>query len=64
MTHRTMSERINLERMRANVIEAAEQCNLVLFRKFCEPGTLERDPRRLGEQTRRLVYCDETAPVA
>ena len=29
ITQRTIAERVNLERMRANAIEAAEQCNLV-----------------------------------
>jgi 16S rRNA (uracil1498-N3)-methyltransferase len=29
ITRRTIAERVNLDRMRANAIEAAEQCNLV-----------------------------------
>ena len=43
--------------MRANAIEAAEQCNLVLFPK-CGTGTAGENSRHLGEG--RLVYCDET----
>jgi 16S rRNA (uracil1498-N3)-methyltransferase len=63
ITQRTIAERVNLDRMRANAIEAAEQCNLVFVPEVLEPISLakaltEWDPRR------RLIYCDETASVA
>jgi 16S rRNA (uracil1498-N3)-methyltransferase len=29
LTHRTVAERVNIERMRANAIEAAEQCGIL-----------------------------------
>ena len=60
ITQRTIAERVNLERMRANVIEAAEQCNLVFVPEVLEPVKLEACLRE-WEQGRRLVYCDETA---
>ena len=63
ITQRTIAERVNLDRMMANVIEAAEQCNLVFVPEVLEPVKL---PRLLTEweQGRALVYCDETATIA
>jgi len=63
ITQRTIAERVNMERMRANVIEAAEQCNLVFVPEVHEPVKL---PKLLAawEQGRALVYCDETAAAA
>lgn len=62
LTHRTISERINLDRMRANVIEAAEQCNLVFVPEIMEP---QRFADLLADwpAARLLIFCDETAPV-
>ncbi|RTL48393.1 MAG: 16S rRNA (uracil(1498)-N(3))-methyltransferase [Bradyrhizobiaceae bacterium] len=62
MTRYTQVSRINLERMRANVIEAAEQCGILNLAVVHEPATLaqylaDRD------QDRRLLFCDEHAPV-
>jgi 16S rRNA (uracil1498-N3)-methyltransferase len=63
ITQRTIAERVNLERMRANVIEAAEQCNLVFVPEVLEPQKLEK--LLAGwEAARALVYCDETAAIA
>ena len=59
MTSRTVAERVNLGRMRANVIEAAEQCNLVHVPEVLEPEKLERI-LATWEKGRSLVYCDET----
>jgi 16S rRNA (uracil1498-N3)-methyltransferase len=63
ITQRTIAERVNLERMKANAIEAAEQCNLVFVPEVLEPAPL---PKVLAEWQphRRLIYCDETAAVA
>ena len=63
ITHRTIAERVNLERMKANVIEAAEQCNLVFVPEVAEPEKLEKllDDWDAG---RALIYCDETAMIA
>ena len=59
MTSRTVAERVNLDRMRANVIEAAEQCNLVHVPEVLEPEKLERI-LATWEKGRSLIYCDET----
>jgi 16S rRNA (uracil1498-N3)-methyltransferase len=50
---------VNLDRMRANVIEAAEQCNLVHIPEVLEPEKLEKI-LSTWENGRSLVYCDET----
>jgi 16S rRNA (uracil1498-N3)-methyltransferase len=52
--------RLNGARMRANVIEAAEQCGILGLASVAEPQPLsrylaDRDRRRL------LVFCDEAA---
>ena len=59
MTSRTVAERVNLDRMRANVVEAAEQCNLVHVPEVLEPEKLEKVLAN-WEKGRSLVYCDET----
>jgi 16S rRNA (uracil1498-N3)-methyltransferase len=41
ITARTVAERVNLERMRANVIEAAEQCGVLRIPRVTEPVRLE-----------------------
>jgi 16S rRNA (uracil1498-N3)-methyltransferase len=63
ITRRTIAERVNLDRMRANAIEAAEQCNLVFVPEVLEPVSLEK-ALQSWDPTRRLIYCDETAPIA
>ena len=63
ITQRTVAERVNLARMRANVIEAAEQCNLVFVPEVLEPVKLDR-LIAAWEPGRALVYCDETAATA
>lgn len=59
MTSRTVAERVNLDRMRANVVEAAEQCNLVHVPEVLEPEKLEKILAG-WEKGRSLVYCDES----
>jgi 16S rRNA (uracil1498-N3)-methyltransferase len=60
ITSRTIVERVNLERMRANAVEAAEQCNLVFVPDVAEPQKLDR--LLAGwDGGRALVYCDERA---
>ena len=63
MTGRTIAERVNLDRMKANVVEAAEQCNLVYVPEVLEPVKLAK-LLEAWEQDRALVYCDETAAAA
>ena len=67
ITRRTIAERVNLERMRANVIEAAEQCGVLRVPDVLDAMPLEK---RLAawDENRTLIFCDETAvgrdPVA
>jgi 16S rRNA (uracil1498-N3)-methyltransferase len=63
ITARTIAERVNLDRMRANAIEAAEQCNLVFVPDVLEPVSLNAAIREWTPE-RTLVYCDETATLA
>lgn len=62
MTARTVAERVNLDRMRANAIEAAEQCNLVFVPEVLEPLPLNK-VIAAWEPSRRLIFCDETAKL-
>lgn len=63
LTRHTQVSRVNTERMRANVIEAAEQCGILSLAGVAEPVPLER---YLGQRDaqRLLVFCDEAADVA
>jgi 16S rRNA (uracil1498-N3)-methyltransferase len=62
LTHRTIAERVNLERMRANAIEAAEQCGVLRVPDVVEPRALEKV---LGawDASRTLIFCDEDAVI-
>jgi len=62
LTRFTQVARVNGERMRANVIEAAEQCGILSIAAVAEPVALDR---YLGQrpQQRLLVFCDEAAEV-
>ena len=63
LTRFTQVARVNGERMRANVIEAAEQCGILSLACVAEPMPLARylDTR---EGERLLIFCDEKAEVA
>jgi len=63
LTRFTQVSRVNSERMRANVIEAAEQCGILSVAEVAEPLNLDR---YLGQRdaSRLLVFCDEAADVA
>src|SRR6202171_2946938 len=60
LTRFTQVARVNGERMRANVIEAAEQCGILGIATVAEPVPLEK---YLGQREgpRLLVFCDEAA---
>ncbi len=62
MTAYTVPDRVNLERMRSNAIEAAEQCNLVWIPGIAPPRPLSEVLADWPAQ-RRLIFCDEAAPV-
>jgi 16S rRNA (uracil1498-N3)-methyltransferase len=63
LTQRTQAERVNLERMHANAIEAAEQCGVLRIPEIGEPQKLDRVLSG-WPAGRRLVFCDEAADVA
>jgi len=63
LTRHGQVTRVNLDRMRANAIEAVEQCGILALPEIAEPVALtrylaERDPARL------LIFCDEDADAA
>ena len=63
LTQHGQVARLNLDRIRANAIEAAEQCGILTLPEIAAPLKLERaiaarDPARL------LVFCDEDAEAA
>jgi 16S rRNA (uracil1498-N3)-methyltransferase len=63
VTRFTQVSRVNGERMRANVIEAAEQCGILSLAEVAEPLALERY-LAAREAQRLLVFCDEAADAA
>lgn len=60
LTRRTQVHRVNLERMRANAIEAAEQCGILTLPEIGEPVSLATLLSAWPE-ARALVFCDEDA---
>jgi 16S rRNA (uracil1498-N3)-methyltransferase len=63
LTRHTQTKRVNLERMRANAIEAAEQCGILNLPQIANPLTLEAFVDG-WTPTRLLVFCDEDAEIA
>jgi 16S rRNA (uracil1498-N3)-methyltransferase len=63
ITQHTQVSRVNLDRMRANVNEAAEQCGILNIAAVAEPLPLAVFLRD-REATRLLVFCDEDADEA
>ena len=61
ITRHTQVTRINLDRMRANVIEAAQQCGVLGLPDVAEPMPFDRIA---DDADRLLVFCDEAAEVA
>ena len=58
LTRHTAPERVNLERMRANAIEAAEQCGILRVPQVHAPDKLERVVAD-WDAARTLIFCDE-----
>jgi 16S rRNA (uracil1498-N3)-methyltransferase len=63
LTRRTQASRINLDRMRANVVEAAEQCGLLALAEVLEEQKLDAILHNWPED-RLLIFCDEAAEIA
>jgi 16S rRNA (uracil1498-N3)-methyltransferase len=62
ITQHTQVTRVNTERMRANVVEAAEQCGILTLARVNEPIPFARGLEALGAD-RLLIFCDEDAAV-
>jgi 16S rRNA (uracil1498-N3)-methyltransferase len=63
LTRRTVTDRLNTDRLIANAVEAAEQCGILRVPAVAEPTPLIKvlstwDTRRL------LIFADEAAPSA
>ena len=63
LTRHGQVARVNPERMRANAIEAAEQCGILSIPEIAEPVELFR-LLAVREASRTIVFCDEDAEVA
>jgi 16S rRNA (uracil1498-N3)-methyltransferase len=63
LTERTVAERVNLDRLDANIIEAAEQCGVLRIPDLDDPIALSA-LLDTWPADRRLVFCDEAAALA
>jgi 16S rRNA (uracil1498-N3)-methyltransferase len=63
MTRRTQASRINLDRLRANAQEAAEQCGVIWLPEIVADEPLEKALEHWPPE-RLLIFCDEDAPQA
>jgi 16S rRNA (uracil1498-N3)-methyltransferase len=63
VTRHTQVTRVNLDRMRANAIEAAQQCGVLAIPEVAAPATLA-DVISGNDTGRLLVFCDEEADIA
>lgn len=63
MTRRTQAARVNTGRMRANAVEAAEQCGILSLPDIAEPQPLAKLLDTWPEN-RRLIFCDEGAEAS
>jgi len=63
LTRHTQASRVNLDRMRANAIEAAQQCGVLALPEIAAPIEFKM---LLGdaEPERLIVFCDEEAEIA
>ena len=59
ITQRTIVDKLNLERMRAHIVEAAEQCGRTALATIAEPIKLEAFLKTL-DPARTLYFADET----
>ncbi len=61
LTQHTQISRLNLQRMEANAIEAAEQCGILSLPQIDEPLALREllDGWPRVEAGRRIIFCDE-----
>lgn len=60
ITQHTQVARPSMERLAANLVEAAEQCGVLSVPRLCEAERLERVLAGWDSE-RRLIFCDEDA---
>ena len=63
LTRHGQVARVNASRMRANAIEAAEQCGILTLPEMAQPEALSRVIAE-ADVGRTLIFCDEDAEVA
>ena len=63
LTRRTIAERVNMERLAANAIEAAEQCGILRIPELHAPEKLEHVIAG-WDANRALIFCDEDSEEA
>lgn len=63
ITRHTIAGRVNLDRMRANAIEAAEQCGVLRVPEVADVEKLIAVLSKWDDR-RRLIFCDEAAAIA
>jgi 16S rRNA (uracil1498-N3)-methyltransferase len=63
LTRHGQVARVNTDRMRANAVEAAEQCGILTLPEIAEPVALTRIIAE-HDRGRTLIFCDEDAEVA
>jgi 16S rRNA (uracil1498-N3)-methyltransferase len=63
LTRRTQASRVNLDRLRANAVEAAEQCGLTALAEVFPEEKLDRALDQWPDD-RLLIFCDEAAEIA
>jgi 16S rRNA (uracil1498-N3)-methyltransferase len=63
ITRRTQATRVNIERLRANAREAAEQCGVIWLPEIAAEQRLDKALANWPDE-RLLVFCDEDAPQA
>jgi 16S rRNA (uracil1498-N3)-methyltransferase len=62
ITRHTQTTRVNLDRMRANAVEATEQCGILALPEIAGPLALAELVAGFAPE-RLLVFCDEAADV-
>lgn len=63
ITQHTQAQRVNIERMQANAIEAAEQCGVLIAPTIDSEVKLPRFLETL-DSDRLLIFCDEDAEMS
>jgi 16S rRNA (uracil1498-N3)-methyltransferase len=63
LTRRTQATRVNLDRMQANAVEAAEQCGILTVAEVLAEEKLDRVLAHWPAE-RLLICCDEDAAIA